>query len=386
MKPRDLFLAISLSALLAACGGADGGGIASAPSPLPTPTPPPTITSTSVVVAPLASPATRQGTFDTIALVESYGSGDPSQVRTASPGEVRIQTYQPVPGTNDFSYALELPANLLPSGMSELSAIFKAVSADVQPNGSSAVYTDDTIGAHVLRFGDQLTATNSYSDGSTKLISSFGNMPGYVADLIETSPSSGIILEARYETGLSHVAMGSWAWTPVGILPDGSTVQESGGGSILFVHGDRTQAGAIPVSGTATYSASSLVSFASSSIPGGVVQGLQFSLTTDFAQRLISTLITQDYATFPLDEMSTGTVPGLNVSGTTTFNPTGEFSIPLSGSLTVTRNELPLPLAVTGSLDGAFFGPGAEQIGGVFWVGQVPGNALLKDVFVGVRD
>lgn len=43
-------------------------------------------------------------------------------------------------------------------------------------------------------------------------------------------------------------------------------------------------------------------------------------------------------------------------------------------------------LVVTGDLTGAFFGPGAEQIGGAFAVSQVPGNPLLSDVFIGAKN
>jgi hypothetical protein len=36
-------------------------------------------------------------------------------------------------------------------------------------------------------------------------------------------------------------------------------------------------------------------------------------------------------------------------------------------------------------LNGAFFGPNAEQVGGVFSIGEVSGVPLVSDAFVGDR-
>jgi hypothetical protein len=88
---------------------------------------------------------------------------------------------------------------------------------------------------------------------------------------------------------------------------------------------------------------------------------IPFSLTADFGQRSIST------------EISEASV--FDVSGTAKFSNDGSFDIPLSGTAG--------SQTATGSMDGAYFGPHAEQVGGTFAVGTAGGGIVAQDAFVG---
>ena len=82
--------------------------------------------------------------------------------------------------------------------------------------------------------------------------------------------------------------------------------------------------------------------------------------------------------------------PGIHVSGSATFT-NGSFSIPLSGTMNygsgyqINTPQTPLSQAVIGNMNGAFFGPHAEQVGGTFAVGPAGGAPVLQDAFVGQR-
>jgi hypothetical protein len=64
-----------------------------------------------------------------------------------------------------------------------------------------------------------------------------------------------------------------------------------------------------------------------------------------------------------------------DVSGSAPFNNDGSFNIPLSGTAG--------PQAASGDMNGAFFGPHAEQVGGTLALDRADGSPLLQDAFVG---
>ena len=62
------------------------------------------------------------------------------------------------------------------------------------------------------------------------------------------------------------------------------------------------------------------------------------------------------------------------------------FDIALSGTVNYSQSNSPTtPTAesVAGDMNGAFFGPHAEQVGGVFDLGRPDGTVLVQDAFVG---
>ena len=186
----------------------------------------------------------------------------------------------------------------------------------------------------------------------------------------------GIRNTLSLDAGYSYVSMGEWDWEF--IYSDG-TPSLDGHGGLLFAAGDRTPASGIPVSGTATYDGHSLQWV---KVP--------FALTADFGQRTISTRIDQDYRYDPTgDIMDYPLAFGIHVTGSAPFTNDGLFDIPLSGSANwASSYAINTPVApsaepVNGSMNGAFFGPAAEQVGGVFFLNRSGGALLMQDPFVG---
>jgi hypothetical protein len=154
-------------------------------------------------------------------------------------------------------------------------------------------------------------------------------------------------------------------------VTDRRTGNNTEAGSIHFVHGDRTPAAEIPASGTATYSA--------------VSRGdVRIALTADFGPRTVAAQLNRDFSEYGDSIGGFSVIPGVDLHGTGPIASLGSFSLPLDGSMVL--HSTATPVQVTGLLDGAFFGPNARQVGGVFAVGETPGVALLSDAFVGVRN
>ncbi len=365
MRHLPIVSLVAMTITLAACGGA-GSEVASIPPALPTPPPPPpSIVSTTVDTTVIPSPATRPGTFDTIALVVRAGAEGISTYRLASPSEVRITAYQPGPSPNEISYTLQLNAPELPGETSSLTSIIKPIFA-------SRVNRD-------VRFGDIMTASNTYSDGTKNEIDRVEHR-STVPYRGEGNDNDGTVSissgrEIRhllyYDVGLSYVSLGLWQWA--GLLPDGNGFDE---GAFLFVHGERTLATDIPTSGTASYSAATLNSI------------FDITLSANFGQRTLSAQLARAAQLFYDGDRGYTTILGVDVHGTGAITASGSFSIPLSGTLI--NPELaprePTLRPATGLFEGAFFGPNAAQVGGFFAIGLAPGGAEVLDAFVGARD
>lgn len=385
-----VLLLASATALLSACGGG-GGSIASAPPPLaaaPTPAPAPSL---AVVTTNLAAPATRPGTYDTIALIEHYPAGNPASSRLAAPSDVRITTYQPGPTSNDVSYTIQFGSPDLPGGLSSLTTVVEGESFNASANGSFGGGRGPG-GQYPLRFGQELTATLTNSDGSRNVLLSQRYSTALPDQTSITVNGKILDYELKYDIGLSFVSLGAWNWESFEPRERGGNLIE--GGIVRFVHGDRTPAAAIPTSGTASYTATTLASSDGDYVTGfGYFvdhPALRFALTADFGQSSISTRINQAFNNASCGDCFTEVTPGLDLSGTGSMARSGNFNIPLTGTMTsYVQGDLSAPVAtfaVSGALDGAFFGPHAEQIGGVFAVGQAPGAALFGDAFVGTRN
>jgi hypothetical protein len=190
------------------------------------------------------------------------------------------------------------------------------------------------------------------------------------------SPNEALSSTLDYDIGYSYVAMGEWSWHEVDL--SGNALPGTDSGDLLFVNGDRTPASGIPVSGTATYDARSFALSSSSGTPG-----IPFTMTADFGQRLMSTRIDQDYQDVsPVD----GPILGIHVGGTAPFSNNGLFDIPLTGTANYDNSNLPSTppsQPVSGMMNGAFFGPHAEQVGGTFSLQNAGGAVVIQDAFVG---
>ncbi|WP_176594121.1 transferrin-binding protein-like solute binding protein [Sphingobium sp. EM0848] len=322
-------------------------------------TPPtPTLVSTMGATSPIPSPATRPGTYDTIALIEHIG--DPSTIRLAEASEVRITTYQTTPSSDDVAYTIEFASTDLPGGKASLINIFQGTTAHEE---------------YPLRFGDRATITEHYSDGSAKA--------AIVERTAESSDENSEAIGSAnhlwhtlfYNIGLSHVSLGEWMWRT--IRPDGVVTDA---GQAFFVHGDRTPVAEIPLSGTATYSAASLgfsTDEANWNFPG---QGapVAIGLTADFGQRSIAAQLDREGSLIGDTVGGFVAIQSIHAQGTGQIASAGDFSIPLTGTVG--------DVAATGAMDGAFFGPNAEQVGGVFTLQRDSGPTRVSDAFVGTRN
>jgi hypothetical protein len=339
--PALLLLCLALSA----CGGGGGGGVASIPPPPPAP-PPPTEPAATVEVQTswLRSPATRAGNYGLIGrLTLSSGAS-----RNIAPGEFTMGVSRHS-DDEPMSYDLHAKAGVLPSGLTSVGVTAYGDSWTINLNPPSWTRDDYPFGGDWTQYlGQRFTAFSKPDDGGaeTKLFSY--DLTRDTSVTYQTIGDKQLKTTLDYDIGYSYVAMGEWAWQVLDL--NGNPSGESG--SLLFVNGDRTPGSGIPSSGKATYDARTLGATASSSLP--------FSLTADFGQRSISTEISQASV--------------FDVSGSAPFSNDGTFDIPLSGSAG--------SQSATGSMDGAFFGPHAEQVGGVFSV-ESQGSTLMQDAFVG---
>ena len=263
------------------------------------------------------------------------GTGLPKDwtYRTIKSGEFAMNVANS--GVNAFSYTLKAAAGILPEGVTSIS------------------------------YGPDASWSKSES-GYTRAI--FGETQPLGAN---TNLDSGLYLDAGY----SYVSMGDWEWTVID--PSGASAGESG--RLLFVSGDRTPASGIAVSGKATYDAHTLAMRSSSGAPG-----IPFTLTADFGQRTIATRIDQDFQNYGTDD--DGPIQGIHVGGSAPFGNDGGFDIPLTGTVNYSYQNEPVPPpseSVTGDMNGAFFGPHAEQVGGSFSLHRAGEDPLYQDAFVG---
>lgn len=342
-------VALPLCLVLSACGGG-GGDVASIPPPppppTPTPTPTPTVTSIDIERTWLESPATRAKNYDLIAL-RTGNSGAIFNSKFATAGEFQLDVSKVNGG---FEYKLGAPSGFLPENLKQVALPVPVESWDFNPGGPNYRY-ENPYGDSQQFFGQNLKEYDVYSDGTKTLREDYDFARASFQNAAIELPSGQQISESLlFDIGLSYVAMGEWSWGTVTVNADGTATPTGDRNSVYFAYGDRTPPSGIPSSGTATYDARTLAE-------------LPFTLTADFGRSSIST------------EISKASV--FDVSGSAPFSNDGSFDIPLTGSAG--------SLSATGTMDGAFFGPNAEQVGGVFSISQSGGGVLMQDAFVGQR-
>lgn len=383
--------ALPICLLLSACGGGGGGDshVASIPPP-PTTLPPPPLSAVTVISGYtlvnsldvqtnwLDSPATRNGNYDLIGRLTLTPQGAASSYRTLQPGEFTIATNLYFgQDSGDFpSYSLTVPSGILPAGLTSLGPASSISSWDINKNVAYR-YDYPYSGDYLQSIGQRLTAFDKAADGSETKLFSYDLTRGLANT--QTSLGSGNTLKASldYDIGYSYVAMGEWSWRVVDL--NGAAAGDSG--DLLFVNGDRTPAAGIPAMGTATYDARTLALLSSSG-----TQGIPFALTADFGQGMISAAIDQNYRYNSAAGSGGEPILGIHVDGSAPFSNDGLFDIPLTGTMNYAATNSPTtpPVeAVTGDMHGAFFGPHAEQVGGVFDLDRANGTQLVQDAFVG---
>jgi hypothetical protein len=371
-------LALPLCLLLSACGGDGSSFVGSVPPPPATPTPAPTPTPTTSLEATvtwLDRAGTKVGTYDLIGRV-TLGANAPTLLTGSSTMTV-AKLY------DEFGYTLNASAGILPAGVSTLSLSSPEISWGSSTDPLNPQLVEG--GKWLQYLGQRLVAYRVHSDGSREESQSYDFLRGYTFSSEDFGTNGHILPSFTYDVGFSYVAMGEWSWKTVDL--NGAT---SGTGDLLFVNGDRTPPSGIPVSGTATYDAHTLSLLAPLRDSAG--PGIPFTLTADFGLRTIATRIDQDYQHY-LDAMGFGepsirgaAILGIHVGGNAPFSNSGTFDIPLTGTVNYSpTNALVTPPSepVTGSMNGAFFGPHAEEIGGTFSLDPTGGAPPIKDAFVG---
>ena len=122
--------------------------------------------------------------------------------------------------------------------------------------------------------------------------------------------------------------------------------------------GAQTPVSGVPTTGTATFAGGLLGAYVDAGGAGYLVEA-DFTANVDFASRTVSISSTNTVKT----NVNTGavtTAADLNLTGTLTYYPaTNGFagSVATAGGL-------------SGSADGQFYGPGAEELGGTFFTGR----------------
>lgn len=383
-------LVAPLCMLSSACGGGDGttnvASIPPPPIPTPTPTPPPSLPAgtTTYVYPPsnsidvqeswLNSPATQAGTSDLLGrLTLTPGSGGATSYRVAAPGEFSMTVTNSANG--GLRYTLNASAGILPAGLTSSLVGSPQISWDINP--TVAYRYTNPYGDTSQYLGQRLTGFDKAKDGSETQLFSYDFTKGSTGSITSLGSGTSLRTSLDYDIGYSYVAMGEWSWRVVDL--NGAAAGDFG--DLPFVNGDRTPASGIPVSGTATYDARTLILTSGNGTPG-----IPFALTADFGQRLISTRIDQDYHYNPDSGPDGDPTLGIHVGGSAPFSNNGLFDVPLSGTVNYDHMNNPVTPSsqpAAGTMDGAFFGPHAEQIGGTFFLAR-PGEALLlQDAFVG---
>jgi len=138
-------------------------------------------------------------------------------------------------------------------------------------------------------------------------------------------------------------------------FPSSTTVAA---GAISF--GKVTPVTGIPTSGTATYQGLSSGGYIDPS-GAGFVHAAQMTSNVDFGARSVA-FSTSNSTSAPLSSpVVTTPIPALNLSGTLTYAPgSNQFT-----GLVTTSGSVSDP-AMAGSATGRFYGPNAEELGGVF--------------------
>ncbi len=319
------------------------------------------------------SPATRTGKYDLIGrLTLTPGNGDPTSYRATGAGEFSLTVAKTA---NAFSYALNAPAGLLPGGSTSLGPANSPLTTWTF-NVGGPNFRGGPGGDYPQYLGQNLKEYELFRDGTKNLRVNDDFTRGSTSTLTSLSANTNLRANLDYDIGYSYVAMGEWSWRVVDL--NGTAAGDFG--DLLFVNGDRTPAAGIPASGTATYDAHTL-----NLLSGGGNRGIPFALTADFGRRTMSTRIDQDYLYDPSNS-TTEAALGIHVGGSAPFGNSGTFDIPLAGTANYATSNLqvtPPSESVTGILNGAFFGPNAEQVGGTFSVERPGGVLLMQDAFIG---
>jgi hypothetical protein len=235
-----------------------------------------------------------------------------------------------------------------------------AVSTDGSGNVTSTALGSEGAGSIQIgaNIGEMETLTMTNGSGSTRFSTASGDEISDVMDALVLTTRSADGRERGWmgnavALDFDHQTFGMWA-TGVG-TSDGSVSVGS--------FGSRTEAGNVPTSGTATYQGTS-VGMVVTTDGRAVVAESQIGMTTsDFSN--INVASTNTYVR-ELDGGSAWRGQHLDFVGSGTIDG-NEFSANINGVTTFSATS-------TGTLNGAFYGDNAEEIGGTFEMNGAIGN------------
>jgi hypothetical protein len=186
--------------------------------------------------------------------------------------------------------------------------------------------------------------------------------------------------------GLRYVSLGVWQqieWKQVGANLWQQTAQPN---EIYFVNGERTPPDGIPLRGTATYNLAKFITMdrlpaldnlSQSEISNALI------LKADFGASTMSADLNIPVHSYPSgDQSEVYYDPGFLASGSAPFSRADQFSIPLTGTSSADPKQPAKSLS--GGVQGAFFGPSGENIGGLLSLSP-QGEATITVPFAAVR-
>lgn len=367
MRQIQISIVTFAATCLAACGGVSSGGVDNLVS-APPPPPSTTIIATETIGDWLGpTPALVSGTYSAIAVEQSSTpSGSQLLVNQLADNALQVK----VDGDLGYRYTISIDPALVPPDLwtgSELSDEGEPVFR-IGGNASAYGYEYHVVwkqGSVVVDADDfPVTTTTNYDDT--------------MADYGEAVFWS--------EIGQQYASLGYWA--------AGSSYRNHD--SIAFAYGERTPVGAVPVSGTATYTNQTRnydfdEPYAVYIGDGRLIRSLgeagnvsymnapDITLEADFGARTIDGEVS--YVIFA-DDQDYSTL----LTGSAAITAQGDFLMPLNGTrdagvFSANDGFLPdgsTPVTVnTGSMQAAFFGPNGQEIAGTVQLPDLDGDMLI---------
>ncbi|MEO6114179.1 MAG: transferrin-binding protein-like solute binding protein [Sphingomicrobium sp.] len=321
-------MAASIAISLGACGGGGGGGIASTPAPpAPAPPAPPPLIPAAVVGAPAPATAPNGTLFP-----------------RATPGGPTFQAQ---------------PMTVFPLLQTVMSSGSGTVRADTATMSGGATLTFDSIAANA-------------NDDSYRF--NVGNAALGVSDvLLSFQPSSGTYGASLSNGGTATLNRLNLSWTSFGswavVMPDRTRTDAA------FVTGYQTPVASVPTTGTATYYGST--SGKTFHPQQGEVNGARsFDITgtatlqANFASGVITGNLTNMLSNASWDDM----VPWNSVSLVASISG-GQFT-GTSAATSSPGTYGTLSASATGTFNGMFFGPSAQELGAVWTLSDGTGSAI----------
>lgn len=413
MKPIPAVLIPAACLALSACGG-DGAsaGLASTPAPVPAQaqSTPPTTTSAPTPLPP--TPATTTGTYQTIS---TFTASDASKaVKVTLPGGQ--QTLQGVERVVDTQLAPAGSVSIAVNAATRTYTLTAAVGPFQFPSDQMTMSATSDLGYTRNRpiFGppDQMTPEARAARGD---LVSHTVPSGTTADGLPRVTTSFVTLYnvGQLDGSPRYLSVAQWGQlyqeNANGVLAPGNVrpLQITGG---VMVFGPRTEPGDMPLSGRASYTLHSIINPPSSDEDGNVYDVLgKTVLDVDFGTKKLSGRYDQTWTSdsYQTDDdgnqvtdkdgnpiLSEHIDAVVRASGSVTLGNDSSFTLPLTGNGTVHTVRVDEPpisdivKPVTGSLNGAFFGPQAAEVGGIAQLPQIGSDGSTYQIFTdfaGVR-